>query len=290
MGTFRIYFFGLVCHTSHNDSEIEKDSAVAVDTPGHFRLLRTETKAEPLENLETVRFRFGDNYDPGPARAEPLFIANVPRLRPLMGGRLDRNNLAKLGTIIEYPASRNEDDERRPSSLTVAQFYPYPAQHFGRGKILRRLGCIARLTELTVERPDDTEMDVVVVLRNGSEILVDTVGDGSCVLVSNATRGGAGPLISVLTNNNQGDLDSARENGHGMHAEHAHQDGEHVRHYGSILREENDFVLVAEDDEEECSLDTVHCGCGWLRTLIQALFANYNRTSTHAECGNTSWP
>jgi len=289
MATFRIYFFGLICHASDNDSQTEKDFAVAVDAPGHFRFLRTETKGQALKSFEKVRFKFRGNYDPGHARVEQLFMAHVPQLRPLMGGRLDRPNIPQLGTEIEYPASRDGGDER-PSSLTVAHLYRYQAVHIGRGKVLRRLGCIARLTELTVERPDDTEMDVVVVRRNGDEDPVDTVGDGTCVLISNATVRGAGPLILLTARDSEeAKNDFERLEKESAHGGHAHQHGEHARHYGSILREENDFVLVAEDEgAAECSLDTLHCD--WLRRLLQALIDNRNLTSTHAECGNTSWP
>lgn len=286
MGTFRIYFLGLICH--FGEIETEKESAVVLKGTSHIPFISTEDDAEPLDDVKAIRFRFNGEFDRGRARPDDLVHSFVPRLQKLMGGRFDTARVDDLACIVEYPASREGNDARR-SELSVAQLYDHKAVHVGRGEILRNLACVARMTVLTVTRSADSTMDVVLVLDDGTSVDFATVEDKECLLIGNISPEGS----DVILLRGASEDDRKRENEHhthALHGDHSHQKGEHVRHYGAILREENDFVVVAEDYDTSCTLDTDAKNCKWIPGLVQQLRGVGNRSSTHSECGNTTWP
>jgi hypothetical protein len=155
MATYRIYFFGLICHVG--EIETEKKFAAVVKAEGHSRYIETSAQRYPIgDNVKKITFKFGDAADPKGAATTHLFAAFVPRLKDLMGGTIENDNvLLRHATKVEYPASVKNDRSVR-SSLTTALLYERRAVHIGGGKILRPEGCVGRLNELTVNRPETT--------------------------------------------------------------------------------------------------------------------------------------
>lgn len=298
MGTFKIYFFGLVAHIGETDTE--KEFAAVVKAPGHHRYILWDRGGVPLTDaVKRIAFKFGGAFDARRAEPDNLFREYVPRLKSLMGGDLEfESELSKHAIKVEYPASVRTGGGRDGSTLSVAQLYEHQAVHIAGGRIVRPLNCVARVTVLTVERADDEgEMEVYAIGASGAETHLKTIQSGECLLISSQTADRDSlpfPLPMALRDSDH-DEHSASAAATGTHAHtasaaavgtHIHPAGTHVQHYAAIVREQTPVVVVGEAWETgECNAPD-DIACSWIRGVIDIDLM----TGSHGECGNTSWP
>jgi hypothetical protein len=294
MSTFKIYFFGLVCHVG--EIETEKEFAAVVRAPGHNRYIVWNNGGIALTDaVKKIAFKFDGAFDRKNAEPDNLFRTFVPRLQKLMGGSLETDaHLSRHAIKVEYPASiRN--GARDGSKLSVTQLYDHKAVHIAGGKIVRPVQCVARLTELTIERTE-AAMEVYAIGASGDETRLTSIPDGECLLISSQTlERDRFPfaLFDAIDSTRDGNehVHTDREGAQHGHATstgtaaHAHPTGTHVQHYAVIVRENTPNVYVGESAERGCD-DPGAIACSWVTGIIDIDLM----TGTHAECGNTNWP
>lgn len=297
MYTYRIYFFGLICHLGADDKT--KQQALIVRDLEHIPVLAlAEDDFYPLRKAQSVMFKFNSTPVRSDAQTDGAFRHYVPSLKSLLGGAL-KNELKDSAILVDYPPSE-DDGHEVPGKLSVGELYEKQGVHRRANTVLRAKDCVARLVELTISSQYDKLEIFTIDSRNVETRLGEVLPDG-CALIGNISDDASSIILATALSKKDSKTavaskksPPATHQGHG-HAGAAnittlvHVNGEHVNKYGSIL--ENDQANITLDELQDCpNVNNYTPHCDWVDSFIEILIAVDVRTASHLECGNTNWP
>jgi hypothetical protein len=295
MNTYRIYFFGLICHIGLDDKT--KQQALLVRDLDHFPFVAFEVENKIDENLkdaQNVFFQFNNKPSRSDAEPDRAFLRFVPSLHKLLGGAL-KPELKDSGILVDYPPS--EDNYKTvPGQLSVGELYENQGMYLRDSTVLWRKDCVARLIELSIDS-NYQELEIFETDRVGIVTRLGVVAPDGCAIIGNVSNDARDVIFpTALPLKDQKSLHEKPS--HAAHKKHSHQvlsaqlrdheHGEHVNKYGMILDDDRPvtFVELEECPGTDCSRFSPHCP--WIKDFLEGM--RYVITATHLECGNTHWP
>lgn len=288
--TFKIYFFGLICHIGPNHKK--KKHAAIVKTDSHFPVIMFDR--DTIVPFIATKLEFVD-LEMADATTDMLFQQYVPGLSQILGGQIDADVLdasdQSKAIYVRYPKG----------TLSVVSLYSKEAKHRLDDED-RRQGCVARMTLLTIT----TTKAAITVRGTGLEALGvriqferDVAADG-CILIANISRditklAGFEAMGATLTTTfiQPDTVPAEHDSAHGVHgtshdiATPFDDHPAHAKEFGRILSGEGD---VSVEEAATCYDQVTPPQCDFVRAFLDEMVGAQIRTSIHPECGNTNWP
>jgi hypothetical protein len=295
MYTYRIYFFGLICHLGPDDKT--KQQALLVRDLQHIPFVTFDGKSfSDLRDAQNVTFKLNNTPVQSDALTDAAFRHYVPSLKTLLGGA-PKQEIKDSAILVDYPPSE-DDGQQIPGKLSIGGLYGKQGVHRRNNTILRAMDCVARLVELTI-MSHHNKLEIFKLGGQNVETKLGEVPPEGCALIGNVSYDASDIILAAAVFNKKTKTpDTPKESsGHHFHdhpglpaadMRSAHINGAHINKYGSIL--DNDQPNILLDELDDCTNKNYSGHCDWVNAFIYLLSEEYPTTSTHLECGNTHWP